>query len=270
MPRCAWLPWQLTTSITVVDIEIDATQDGSMDGQGVDLRRWLREGDPAVRWQALQNLDGAPASRSHASEHAWPPGVWVPGCWRPKTPTAAGVAPSTPRSGHRRRRRCCILCGWACRPVTPPHCAVANCYGSGRHAGGCRRPASSASWYDSPATTPTTHPGTTTCSQTYLTSSCPTVGGTAPPVPTRRSTARSTPAFRRWKRSMLHRCRRRDRRQPGAAPRARVPPAPSAVPVPSHRRGRHPWQHPIPRLSRVALRRAPWSRILRRGRRAAR
>jgi hypothetical protein len=50
-----------------VDIEIDPTQDDCVDS--LELRRWLLEGDPAVRWRVLQNLDGAP-DRQTARERA--------------------------------------------------------------------------------------------------------------------------------------------------------------------------------------------------------
>lgn len=128
------------TRDTTVDIQVDATQDGSVDGHGVELNRWLLEGDPAVRWRVLQDLEGA--DRQAACERArvetvgWgarllaaqdPDGGWGGGVYSPKwtstTYTLLHLLWLGLRPGHPAAMRGCeLLWRWQARWRVPETC----------------------------------------------------------------------------------------------------------------------------------------------------
>lgn len=123
-----------------VDILVEATQDGIMDGQGTELRDWLLEGDPAVRWRVLRDLDGADREAAHERERVgtegWgarllaaqdPDGGWGDGVYSPKWTSTTytllhllwlGLPPGHPAA----LRGCELLWRWQARWRVPETC----------------------------------------------------------------------------------------------------------------------------------------------------
>jgi len=109
-----------------------------------DLLAWLLEGDPAIRWRVLRDLDGASErrvarERAKVATEGWgarilaaenPDGGWGEGIYSPKWTSTTYTLLRLLWLGLPRRRRCA---------------AVNNC-GSGRTGGGPRRRASPGSW----------------------------------------------------------------------------------------------------------------------------
>jgi hypothetical protein len=112
-----------------------------MDGEGADLRRWLREGDPAVRWRTLQHLDGAPGrevarERARVATRGWgarllaaqdADGGWGGGVYSPKWTSTTytllhllwlGLPPGHPAT----LRGCDLLWQWRARWRVPETC----------------------------------------------------------------------------------------------------------------------------------------------------
>ena len=114
-----------------------------MDGQRVELRRWLLEGDPAVRWRVLRDLDGAPArevelERARVADTGWgarllavqgADGGWGGGVYSPKWTSTTytllhllwlGLPPGHPEA----LRGCELLWKWRARWRVPETCIV--------------------------------------------------------------------------------------------------------------------------------------------------
>jgi hypothetical protein len=132
--------WHMSDA--TVDIQVEVTQDGSVDGQGVELHRWLLQGDPAVRWRVLRDLEGA--DRQAARERArvetvgWgarllaaqdPDGGWGGGAYSPKwTSTTYTLLHllwlGLPPSHSAALRGCELLWDWQARWRVPETCIV--------------------------------------------------------------------------------------------------------------------------------------------------
>ena len=114
-----------------------------MDGQGVELRGWLLEADPAVRWRVLQDLVGAPdpqveLERARVADTGWgarllaaqnPDGGWGGGVYSPKWTSTTytllhllwlGLPPGHPAA----LRGCEQLWTWRARWRVPETCVV--------------------------------------------------------------------------------------------------------------------------------------------------
>lgn len=114
-----------------------------MDGQAVELRRWLLEGDPAVRWRVLRDLDGAPSrqvelERARVADTGWgarllavqgADGGWGDGVYSPKWTSTTytllhllwlGLPPGHPAA----LRGCELLWTWRSRWRVPETCIV--------------------------------------------------------------------------------------------------------------------------------------------------
>ena len=102
--------------------------------QGVALKpstdgaiQWLLDGDPAIRWQTLRDLVGAPArtvDRSGARSRATVGALVCSPCRTPRVRGPAGFHPtagSTLQSGRPRPTPCCCSATSVCRRTTARH-----------------------------------------------------------------------------------------------------------------------------------------------------
>lgn len=126
---------------TVIDILVGATEDGSVDDEDLDLRRWLGEGDPAVRWRAMRDLDRAPdqdvaRERARVATTGWgarllaaqdDDGGWGGGVYSPKWTSTTytllhllwlGLQPGHPAA----RRGCELVWQWQSSWRVPETC----------------------------------------------------------------------------------------------------------------------------------------------------
>ena len=123
-----------------VDTRSAATQDGSMDGQRAEIHRWLLEGDPAVRWRVLQDLEDsdrqAARERARVETAGWgarllaaqdPDGGWGGGVYSPKWTSTTytllhllwlGLPPGHPAA----LRGCELLWRWQAQWRAPETC----------------------------------------------------------------------------------------------------------------------------------------------------
>ncbi len=224
------------------------------------VRAWLLEGDPAVRWR----VTGEPRERARIATEGWgarflaeqdDAGTWARGVYSPKWTSTTytllhllwlGLEPRHPGA----LRGCERLWEWQARWRVPVTCIESMLVRLTAYFG-----------HDEGRLDDLVADLLGAAERRRRLELCLTQRpGQAQLVPHQRPGARGAAPVRRVGRAAGHRI--------GAAARARVLPAPPALPLPPDGTGGGPGEHPVPGVPGVALRRAPWPRALRRGRRA--
>jgi len=168
-----------------------------------DVRRWLLDGDPSIRWQVPAGSTTHLRRSSRPNGRPLPPRAGAGDCSPSKTLRGPGAEPSTAPSGPRPRTPCSCSTGWGFPPATLPPWPDVNASGMAPPTSTAAstwprpsdnpRPASppcSCSW---PGRSASTAPGSTTRCSGCSPSSSQTEDGTARPSGADLATAPSTP-----------------------------------------------------------------------------